>query len=550
MSETQLNDERMYQLKAQYDKGRLSRREFIRYAALLGLGAGVASGLTGLEMVSGVFAGQVRRGGTFKVSCPVYKLTHPAQTSWLQQSNLMRQVGEYLTYTDHNNITHPYLLKNWKAGNDLKTWDLYIRKGIRFNNGDPLTAADVVFSMNQWLDKNVGSSIKGLMGAYLDKNGIEKMGPHHVRLHLKQPEIAVPEHLFHYPAVILNHRTFEGDFIKKPHGTGPYTIAVYEEGNRALLKARRDYWQKGADKKSLPYLSAIEYIDMGTEMSAQIAAIQSGDIDFIDIGDAPGTDVYEALKDNNEVVISAVPSAQTRVLRMRADLKPWNDNRVRMAMKLCQHHEKIRHLAFYGQGLLGQDTHVYQKHPEYCDVKTPAYNPKKARQLLKEAGFPKGLDVELSISNGWLDVVRYAEILQQDARAAGFRIRIKTMPSSQYWEKWTEVPFGVTPWTHRPLGTMVLNLAYTRDEQGKPVPWNESRWVDDEFSDLLKQANQTLDVVKRRKIFCKLQNIQMERGSIGIPYWRNIWFAARKRMKGIQAHPSGYTLLNHVWKSA
>lgn len=550
MASRRINHPRLQELKEQRDKGLLSRREFIRYATLLGVGAGVASQMVGFNMVSRAFAQDIRRGGTLRISCPVYKLTHPAQTSWLQQSNLMRQVGEYLTLTDHENITHPYLLENWNASEDLKTWELNLRKGIQFNNGDPLTAEDVVFTMLQWLDEAVGSSIKGLMGDYLDATGIEKVSDYQVKLHLKRPEIGVPEHLFHYPAIILNHKTFEGDFIKRPHGTGPYTIETYREGDRAVVKARNDYWRTGADGKPLPYLDSIEYIDLGTEMAAQIAAIQAGDTDFIDIGDAPGTDVYEATKDNKDMVISAVPSAQARVLRMRVDMKPWDDNRVRMAMKLCQHHEKILHLAFFGQGLQGQDVHVYQKHPEYCSVETQEYNPEKARQLLKEAGYPNGLDVELSISNGWLDVVRFAEILKEDAQAAGFRIRIQTMPSSQYWEKWTEVPFGITPWTHRPLGTMVLNLAYSKDEQGKPVPWNETRWVDDEFSELLSQANRTLDVTERKKIFCKLENIQMTRGSIGIPYWRNIWFVARKQIKGVQAHPSGYTLFNEVWKSA
>lgn len=538
------------ELKHQWETGQISRRDFLRYSALLGVGVGAAGPIAGLARVSRAFAGDIRRGGTFRISCPIYKLTHPAQTSWLQQSNLMRQVGEYLTYTDHENITHPYLLKRWEAGDDLKTWNLHLRHGIHFNNGDPLTADDVTFSMRQWLDKDVGTSIKGLMGDYLDVTGIEKVGDHHIRLHLKRPEIAVPEHLFHYPAIILNHRTFEGDFIKRPHGTGPYTVETYKEGDRAVFAARKDYWQNGADGKPLPYLDRLEYIDMGTEMSAQIAAIQAGDIDFIDIGDAPGTDVYNALKDNGDITISAVPSAQTRVMRMRVDMKPWDDNRVRTAMKLCQHHEKIRQLAFFGEGLLGQDVHVYQKHPEYCEIQPPGFNPEQARKLLAEAGFPNGLDVQLSISNGWPDVVRYAEILKEDAKAAGFNVIIQTMPSSQYWEKWTEVPFGITPWTHRPLGTMVYNLAYTRNEAGEPVPWNETRWVDDEFSTLLDQANRTLDVPERRKIFCKLETIQLERGSIGIPYWRNIWFVARKRMKGVQSHPSGYTLFNEVWKSA
>jgi ABC-type transport system substrate-binding protein len=69
----------------------------------------------------------------------------------------MRQVAEYLTYTDGDNITHPYLLENWQASDDLKTWTLNLRKGIKHNNGDTFNADDVVFTFNQWLDKDVGS---------------------------------------------------------------------------------------------------------------------------------------------------------------------------------------------------------------------------------------------------------------------------------------------------------------------------------------------------------------------------------------------------------
>ena len=144
----------------------------------------------------------------------------------------------------------------------------------------------------------------------------------------------------------------------------------------------------------------------------------------------------------------------------------------------------------------------------------------------------------------------YAQILKEDAAAAGFRITVDAMPNSQYWDKWTEVDLGVTPWTHRPLGTMILNLAYTADDQGKPVPWNESRWVDEEFTRLLKQANSTIDVAKRRAIMCQLEQIQMERGSIGIAWWMNIWTIYRKNVQGIPGHPTLYMLFNEVWKSA
>jgi peptide/nickel transport system substrate-binding protein len=538
------------ELQTEVEKGKITRREFIRYATLLGTSAAAASQMIGLAWPEKILAATPNRGGTLKVSASVQKVTHPAQLSWVAPSNQLRQVAEYLTYTDGNNITYPYLLKNWQPSDDLKTWTLNLRKGIKFNNGDEFTADDVVFTLNQWLNKDVGSSLLGMVGSYLSPGGIEKTDKYQVKLHLKRAEIAVPEHMFHYPALVLNHETFEGDFIKRPHGTGPCSLELYREGERCVVKRRHDYWQKGDDGQPLPYIDGMEFIDMGTEMSPQIAAIKAGEIDMIDMSDAGGTEVYQALKDDANVHILPATTGQTRVLRMRVDIKPWDDNRVRMALKLCQHRQKILSLAYFGQGQQGTDCHVSPIHPEYCLKTIPTYDPQKAKQLLKEAGYPKGLDVNLAVGSGWSDVVRYAEVLKQDAAPAGFDINIKTMPNSQYWEKWTEVDLGITPWTHRPLGTMVLNLAYIADDQGKPVPWNETRWVDQEFSKLLEQANATLNVDDRRKIFCKLEDIQMERGSIGIAWWRNVWMVIRKRVHFAKSHPTLYMLFNKVWLKA
>lgn len=535
------------QLVDDYHNKKIDRRQFLRFSALLGVSAGVVAQGVGTFLPRRLDAATIQRGGVLRVAAPVQKVTHPAQFSWIAPSIQLRQVAEYLTYTDENNITHPYLLKDWAPSEDLKTWTLNLREGVTFNNGDDFSADDVLFSMNQWLDQDVGSSIKGLLGDYLDPTGIEKVGPLQVRLHLKRPEIAVPEHLFHYPALILNHRTFEGDFIKKPHGTGPFTLEYYGEGERCEVKARAGYWLKGADGQPKPYLDRVVFLDMGTEMAPQIAAIKSGEIDMIDLSDAAGTDVYQALKDDPQILVQPVTTSTTRVLRMRVDMKPWSDNRVRQALKCCQHREKLLSLCYFGQGLPGQDFHTYPKHPAYCEKPIPPYDPERAKQLLADAGYGSGLDVNLAVATDWSDVVRLAEILKQDAAPAGFRINIQTMPASQYWEKWTEVDLGVTPWTHRPLGTMLLNLAYTADDTGKPVAWNETRWVDQEFSALLKQANATVDATERRKIFCKLEDIQMERGSVGISYWRNVWMVTRARVQGAVAHPNLYFMAKDLW---
>ncbi len=536
-----------YDLIDQFKNGRMDRREFIRYAALLGISVTLSTKIAGCGPAERVLKKGAMRGGVMRVSAAVHKVTHPAQFSWVNPSNQLRQVAEYLTYTDGDNITHPYLLKDWEVSDDLKTWTLNLKEGIKFNNGDIFSADDVVFTMNQWLDKNVGSSMLGLMGGYLDPTGIEKTGDYQVVLHLKNSEIAVPEHLFHYPALVLNHRTFEGDFIRAPHGTGPYTLELYREGEICKVKRREDYWQEGSDGNPLPYMDGMDFVDMGQEMAPQIAAIQANEIDLIDLSDSTRADIYEALKDNEEITITPSSSAMTIVLRMRVDREPWTENNVRMALKLCQQREKILKLAYFDQGLLGQDFHVYPKHPEYCDKPQIDYDPERAKALLAEAGYEDGVNVDIAVGSGWPEVVRYAEILKEDASAAGININIQTMPNSQYWEKWTEVDLGITSWTHRPLGTMVLNLGYTADSDGNPVPWNETNWVDEEFNKLLKEANGTIDVRKRRKIFCDLEEIQMTRGSIGIPFWKNVWFVSRNRVKDVKHHPTLYMLFNEVW---
>lgn len=552
------------ELKDQYEKGKITRREFIRNAALLGLSMGAiqtflascAPAPTPTPTVAPAEATPTPvpptptpapvgppRGGTVRVRGTLGRIDHPARFSWVANSNATRHVAEYLTLTDENNVTHPYLLEKWEASEDLKTWTLYLRQGIKWNNGDDFVADDVVFTMKDWLDPEVGSSILGLM-AYLSPNNIEKVDDYTVVLHLDSPQIAVPEHLFHYPAQIMNHRTFEGDFIKSPVGTGPFTLEEYSEGERVVLKARTDYWQMGADGKPLPYLDEIIYIDLGGEVSAWIAAFQGGEVDVIS---EPDTTVFLALKDDPNANIIGTPTAQTRVLRMRVDKEPWTDNRVRVALKLCQDHEKILNLAHFGEGLPGADFHVAPVHPAYCEKPIPEYDPERAKALLEEAGYPDGLTVQCAVCSDWADVVSYAEILKEDAAPAGLNIEINTMPTSAYWDIWTECDLGITPWTHRPLGTMVLTLAYTADEEGNPVPWNETRWVDEEFSALLKEAEGTLDVEERRKIMCKLEDIQYERGSIGIPYWQNIWSIANKKVQDFKGHPTQYDLFNEIW---
>jgi peptide/nickel transport system substrate-binding protein len=553
-------------LQDQLQKGKLSRREFMRYATLLGMSVGAATiaaqcaappAAPATEAPAAEApateapaaeapaeeapAGGPVRGGTYTASMQLQLLDHPARLSWVEGANIVRQFGEYLTETGPDNVTRPYLLESWEASEDVKTWDLYLKQGIKFNNGDEFTADDVMFTFGEWLNPDVGSSMLGLLAYLRGMQDLEKVDDYHVRMHLQYGDIGVPEHLFHYPAIVL-HRGFEGDIIKQPVGTGAFLLQEYAEGERAVFKRREDYWRNGEDGQPLPYLDELIYVS--TDKDAGVAALQSGQVD--NVYDPRPSD-FQALKDNPDLTVRSVGTSQCLLLRMRVDLEPWDDNRVRTALKMCQDRAKILQLSYFGEGDLSIDAHAAPVHPEYCEKDIPAYDPEGAKALLEEYAAEKGIELPLKVTLATKNDQAEPEIaqaLKELAAPAGFDITLDITEPAGYWDRWTEVDLGITSWTHRPLAVMVMPLAYTKEAIGN---WNETRWTDDEFETLLREAQATLDVEARRSIMCKIEDIMQERGPIGNSYWKNVWNITNSKFQNVKAHPTAYDLLYDVW---
>ncbi len=536
----------VWDMQSSLQRGKISRREFLRQATLLGTSFMVAGSMAGCGplAISGAeqpeAAMAIKRGGTMRIGTAVQAVDHPARLEWTQSANQLRQVAEYLTETGSDNITRPWLVERWETNEDVKMWTLHLRRDIKFNNGQDFTADDVIFNFKQWLDPAIESSMAALL-SYLNPHDIERVDDYTVRLHLNQPQIGVPEHLFHYPAMIVPH-TFEGDFIQQPIGTGPFTLTEYIKGERAVLKRRPDYWRLGADNKTLPYLDELIYLDL--ESDDRVAALQGGVIDALY---EPRPVDWQALKTVPDVNILTSSTAQTSVLRMRVDQPPWDDVRVRQALKLCQDRQKLLEMSFFDQGDLGIDAHIAPIHPEYCPKPIPDYDPQQAKALLTKAGYADGLRVTLITKNDQGED-EMGRVLCELAAPAGFDIELKIVEPAKYWDQWTEVDLGLTTWTHRPLGTIALTLAYTATEDGLPVAWNETRWIDQEFTKLLRQAEHTLDIEARRKIMCQIEDIMQDRGPVGISYWRKTWNITRSEFKNIKSHPTSYDLFYDVWK--
>ncbi len=233
------------ELAEQLRKGEVDRREFLRTATLLGVSATAAytfaGRVTGEALVPRAMAQTPKRGGTLRLAMQVQEMSDPAIYDWVEKSNISRHMIEYLTITGADNVTRPYLAESWKPSDDLKTWTFKLRRGVKFANGQEMTADDVVFNVTRWLDPATGSSILGLLDSMLsevdgkDKDGkptkvkrmtegaVEKVDDYTVKLHLNSPELSIPEKMYHYPAGIVQ-RTFvdEGANVTKvPTGTGP-----------------------------------------------------------------------------------------------------------------------------------------------------------------------------------------------------------------------------------------------------------------------------------------------------------------------------------------
>lgn len=552
--------------KAQFDEGRMDRRQFLRMTTMVGLSLGTAMTLAGMPEPAAAQETTLPfpaddpaavKGGTLRVGHRVAKMEDPALYSWNDMSNQTRPIIEYMTLLGPDNIVRPMLIESWEPSDDLKTWTLHVRKGVMWHNGEELTAEHIAFNINRWCDSKLGSSNIGLStysaltketGEKDDKGkavkvpadgAIEVVDSHTLRLNLTRPVLSVPQDGAEYPTLIV-HPSFVAPFSDKPIGTGPFTLVELAVGERCVLRRVTEttdgkpfkYW--GGDV----YLDEVQFFNFDQEN--QTAALASGTVDATYELTVDQLPLAQSLPD---VTIASVATAMTLCCRMQNDKAPFDDIRVRQAVVKAADNKAIQMLTFPDGGQVGENFHVAPVHPEYFELPALARDVEGAKALLAEAGHGDGLELTIDVGNTdgpWHQAV--CEALRDQLAEAGIKLNVNVLPTTKFWEIWKDTPFGATSWAHRPLGTMTLGLAYRSG-----VPWNESHFDSPEFDAALADAEATLDVDARRAKMEKVETILRDGAVMIQPLWRPVYALCTQKVHGYLPHPSRQLHINKVW---
>jgi peptide/nickel transport system substrate-binding protein len=521
--------------------GRIDRREFLALSSVLGVSAAAAYGLLGVTAPGIAMAQTPKRGGVLRVGQQVLAINDPRTYDWPQKANVARQFCEPLVRWQPDGSFTPSLLESWEVSDDARTYILRARHDAEWTNGDAFTGADVAHNIRRMADSTVpGNSMAARLTALRDpdatgaaEDAVVLLDDYTVQLNLRRPDISLIPSFGDYPALCVHPSLGDDDDLaRNPIGTGAFELVSFQIGIGATLRRRENGRWWGGEA----LLDGIEFIDLGTDETAFLAAFEAGEIDMNDETSASFVEIYDAVGMTRETALTAT----TMVARMNTRVEPFTDQRVRNAVQLAVDNEIVLELGVAGLGEVGENHHVAPLHPEYAEVPWRGRDPVRARELMAEAGHA---DTELeltSIDEGWLAAT--SDAIAGQLRDAGIRIRRRTLPGATFWNDWTGYTFSTTSWGARPLGVQVYALAYRTGEA-----WNESAHSNAEFDELLSQALGIFDPDQRRPLMARMQQILQDSGVIVQPYWNQLIMHRVEAVQGYRRHPLREMHLEAVW---
>ncbi|QRM33116.1 ABC transporter substrate-binding protein [Microvirga sp. VF16] len=418
----------------------------------------------------------------------------------------------------------PGLAESWETIGEADHWRFKLRSGVRFHSGRNMDAEDVVYSIRRILDKATGSAGRNAIGPI---ETVTAAGPNVVEFKLTSPLADFP---------LLMTQTFArivpkdaGNLDTKPIGTGPFKFVNWMPGQQIQLTRNEDYWEVGT-----PKIDNVRFVTYPTQTGEQ-AALTSGQTHMM--WDVP-LSLIPVVSRLPGLVLEEVATTAFQPICMRSDRPPFDNPKVRLAMKHAINRELVTKIVLQGHGTIAQDLPVGQASPFFAGGKAPEYNPARARALLEEAGI-KDLSLTLFATNERAGCLETAQVVKPMIEAIGVRVDIQQRPWDRFLaEVWKKENFFVGTW----LGRITI------DEQLYPFyhssgSWNEYSYSNPEVDRLLDDARRATDLAKRKELYAKVQEILAFDGPAIIPYFMNYACAKSEKLKGVPPMPNKWVEL-------
>jgi len=459
-------------------------------------------------------------------------------------NSMLSHVFEYLVDQDERQRLRPGLAESWKAIDDT-TWEFKLRRNVKFHDGTPFTADDVLYSFER--APNVEGSPSSF-GIYAKGKTLTKVDEHTVHIKTAAPYPLMPNDVSQIFIVSRKHaagaKTPDFNSGKAAIGTGPFRYVEYTPGNRIIMQRYEGYWGEK------PQWQRVIFRGIKSDPS-RVAALLAGDVDLID--EVPATDMERLKKDPKLTIAQTVSN---RIIYLHLDhwrddspfvrakdggaiKNPLRDRRVRTAVSKMIDRDTI-----VSRVMEGQAVKAGQLLPEGFfgvskKLQPVAYDPAGAKKLLAEAGVPNGFRLSIHSPNDrYPNDAKIAEAVGQMLTRNGIDTQVVTMTQSVFFrdastgspDKGPKFSFILVGWgsgTGEASSPLKSLLATYSREQGMG-PSNRGRYSNPEVDKLINEALATVDDAKRQDLLARATEMAIEDvGIIPLHYQVNTW-AMRK----------------------
>jgi len=541
-----------------YARGRITRRQFIKRAMVIGLsvptvtaviaacGPGAASpaataggSASTAPAASGsaeASASSAASGGSIKVALqrPAAALD-PIAMQDLGAYGMLATSFEFLATLEPSGLDiAPGLAESWTPNADGSVWTFKLRPNVKWQkDGKPFTADDVVATMGRLVEAG-NSGLKGV----IDEKSTKAVDPTTVEFSLLGPNGNFPYlvSVFNAQTVITPVDYASGTTLDQmPDGTGAWKLDSYDQATGAKFSRNPDWWGGKTPLDSIEYV----WFDATGPM---VTAYQGGQVDAIVQFDILSGEPL--LTDANTDVI-ATRAATHRQIWMRTDTGQFKDKRVRQALALTFDREAMIQQLFKGKADLGND-HVIAPIYAYFDPSVPqrTRDIEKAKALLAEAGTP---NVKAVLHAGQvLEIADLAVLIQSNAKEAGFDLEVAVESlDTFYGAQWCPAEpkdppcsgaaeLGIVDYGHRATPDVYLNSAL----KTKGV-WNSSQYSSPAFDAAFTEFQAAVGVEQQRAACTKIETVLLEDTPIGVPYFYNYFSGSSKKYKGLYSSALG-----------